>query len=172
MKRMIYLVVLLICFTKVSSQSLKKYPIGNSGCSAYFYCDPGLFSLSYSPDSAKVYNKECQEGESSYGVICIKLITAITDLNDAENVLVAYLDYLKPNFKIRSAAGYGKGLRLRGRDDTRGVLDYWKDEDNINYKIKGWTDGKCIAVMYVYSKKELQETKINVFLDGFLFQGM
>ena len=153
-------------------QSLKKYSVGNSGCSAYFYCDPGKFDLAKSPDSSEVYTAECTNDGVSYGIICVKLKEQITDMDAGEGVLISYLDYLKTSLNITSAAGYGKGHRLKNNENTRGVIDYWKDKDNENWKIKGWTDGKFICCMYVYSAKELNETKTNVFLDGLVLKGM
>ena len=69
--------------------------------------------------------------------------------------------------KITKSAGYGKGHRLKDNENTRGVIDYWEDNDKNNWKVKGWTDGKFICVLYAYSSKELPEQKVNVFLDGF-----
>ncbi len=156
----------------VYSQSLKKYPVSNSGCSAYFFCDPGTFQLEKSPDSSDVYTGECSKDSVSFGIICVKVKDKITDLQTSEDVLIQYLDYLKGSLKITSAAGYGKGHKLKNRDDIRGVIDYWVDGDAVNWKVKGWTNGKYIAVMYVYTKGNVPETKANIFLDGLMFPGM
>ncbi|MDP4264643.1 MAG: hypothetical protein Q8941_19090 [Bacteroidota bacterium] len=172
MKKWLFLLLLLYCCTGSFSQVLKKYPINFSGCSAYFFCDPGAFAVDYSDDSSKVYTGECTNQETSYGIICVKLKDTVANINDAEELLVSYLDYLKKNFKIVSSAGYGKGHRLKDRENTRGIIDYWKDEEKNNWKIKGWTDGKFIGVLYTYSKKDLSETMANVFLDGFRLPGM
>jgi len=172
MKKLLFIVLFYGCGNAAFSQSLKKYDFGNSGCAAYFYCDPGTFTMEYSQDSAKVYTAECINTETGYGVICVKLVQKISDINTAEEVLVSYLDYLKTSFKITSAAGYGKGHRLRGKENIHGMIDYWKDAENNNWKVKGWTDGAYIVVMYAYAKKELSETKVNVFLDGVTFPGM
>ena len=171
MKKLLFILLLQNCFNVSFSQTLKKYSISNSGCSAYFYCDPGTFQLSYSLDSAKVYTAECMQDETGYGIICIKLSEANPDMSASEELLVSYLDYLKLTFKITSSAGYGKGHRLKGREDTRGVTDYWNDEEKNNWKVKGWTDGKFIVVLYAYTKKELPESKVNAFLDGLQLPG-
>lgn len=172
MKKLLFSLLLIFSVSAVFSQSIKKYEIGNSGCRVYSFCDHGKFEMAYSQDSAKVYTSECGNDDVYYGVICIELVKEITPVADAEEVLVSYLDYLKTAFKISSAAGYGKGHRLKQNENTRGIIDYWKDEEKNNWKVKGWTDGKFIAVLYVYSKKELVETKVNAFLDGLLFKGM
>lgn len=164
--------VFLLFGLRCTAQSLKKYPIGESGCSAYFFCDPGKFPLTFSEDSSKMYNGECVQDEVTYGVIGVNLQEPVNELKSAEELMIAYLDYLKTAMHIRSSIGYGKGHQLRGREDTRGVIDYWKDEDQNNWKVKGWTNGKYIMVFYAYAKKELNENRVNLFLDGLLLPGM
>jgi hypothetical protein len=123
--------------------------------------------MTLSEDSSKVYTGECTFGDITYGVICVKLLQQVSDLTMAEDLLISYCDFLKKNFNIQKAAGYGKGHRLNNNGSTRGILDYWQDEENTNWKIKAWTDGKFIGFLYTYSKKEIPEYKVNVYLDGF-----
>lgn len=153
-----------------TAQSIKKIPVGNSGCSIYTYCDI-KFEESKSRDSSMIYAGECNRDSIAYGVICVQLITPPESLQLAEDLLMAYLDFLKESFKINQSAGYSKGHRLNNIENTRGLLDYWKDRDNNNWKIKGWTDGKIISVLYAYSQKKLPEPKVNLFLDGFRLPG-
>lgn len=161
--------MLLLAGFGVTAQSLKKYPIEKTGCSVFMFCDPGKFELSMSPDSSKVYVAECTHENVYYDVICVGMKESITKADEAEGVLVQYLDYLKSSFGITSAAGYGKGHRLRGNEQTRGVLDYWKDDKGNNIKVKGWTNGRFIAVAMAITEKEIPEPKVNAFLDGFVF---
>jgi len=172
MQKLILIFVSLLLAGSGYSQSLKKYPLGKSGCYAYFLCNPGEFALDKSPDSSEVYTGECTKDSVAYGAICVKLKDKIDDLKNSEDVLVAYLDYLKTSLKITSAAGYGKGHRLKEKENTRGIIDYWQDSDGLHWKVKGWTDGKYITVLYVYSSREVPETKANAFLNSLLFAGM
>ena len=93
----------------------------------------------------------------------------MTDLQASEDVLTQYLDYLKTTLNIVSARGYGKGHKLKNKADTRGIIDYWQDKDGNNWKLKGWTNGKYIAVLFVYTKKEVPEANADAFLDGVVF---
>ena len=158
------------CFIFSHAQILKKIPISNSGCSIYTYCD-FTFETEYSEDSSLVYVSECVKEEINYGVICVKLVKPASDLVKAEESLVSYLDYLKTSFKIIRSSGYGRGHRLADNENTRGILDYWEDGEKNKWKIKAWANGKFIGVVYGYSTKELPESKLNVFLDGFRFPG-
>lgn len=165
MKKLILPFLVLISFSGLS-QSLKKYPVSKSGCTFYNYCE-AKFDLSKSHDSSDIYTGECVVTDITYGIICVNLLNRVSDLQLAEDLLISYLDYLKQSFGITSSVGYGKGHRLNGNETTRGILDYWQDKTNNNWKIKGWTDGKFIGVLYAYSAKTMPEQKINVFLDGF-----
>jgi hypothetical protein len=172
MRTILLAVTFLLCGTGAYAQKLKKYAIGASGCSAYFMCNPGNFTVDRSPDSSEIYTAECKDGEAAYGIICVKLNQPVSTMEEAEEMLIAYLDYLKPTLNITNAAGYGKGHKLRNSEDTKGVIDYWKDKAGDEWKIKGWTNKSYLAVLYVAGKKEVPISKANVFLDGFLFPGM
>ncbi len=171
MKRSPLLLAFSLCFLFTPAQSLKKVPISNSGCSLYTFCDL-KFEKKYSEDSSLMYVGECAKDGINYGAICVKLTQPVDEFDRAEEMLVNYLDYLKTSFNILKSTGYGRGHRLASNENTRGVLDYWKDSEKNNWKIKAWTDGKYIGVLYGYSAKELNETKLNVFLEGFRFPGM
>jgi len=136
------------------------------------FCEPPLFDVDKSEDSSMVYSSECEKDDVMYGVICVKLIDPVTDLQQAEDLAISYLGYLKLNFEIKKAVGYGKGHRLHDNENTRGIIDYWEDKEKNNWKVKAWTDGKFIGVLYAHSLKELPETKVNVFLDSFRLPGM
>ncbi len=172
MKKLCLFLLLQICFSTSFSQYLKKYDIGNSGCSVYLYCNPGDYQLSYSEDSSEVYTSECINDSTHYGVICVKLKESVSDMTTAENLLISYMDFLKTSFKITSAVGYGKGSHLADREDIRGIVDYWTDNENNNWKVHGWTDGNFIGILYGYSSGDLPESKVNVFLESFRLPGM
>jgi hypothetical protein len=172
MRRSTLALLFSFAFVFGNAQRLAKYAVSNTGCSVYMFCDPGEFKLELSDDSSKIYTAECVNDGVTYGVICIKLRVPNVDLDAAENVVIAYLDYLKTSFKIQKSAGYGKGNRLNNNENTRGVTDYWQDADSQNWKIKGWTNGSYIGVVYINSKTELNETKSNVFLNSFRMPGM
>ena len=156
----------LLLLNNAFSQSLKKYPVSNSGCTLGSYCEP-KFKVEKSTDSSLVYTGECTIQEVSYGVICVKLLHPVDDLAMAEDLVIAYLDYLKESFEITKAAGYGKGHRLNNNERTRGIIDYWEDKAKDKWKIKAWTDGSYIGFLYAYSKNPIPESKVNLFLDSF-----
>jgi hypothetical protein len=171
MKTILIPVAFLLGILCTHAQSLKKYAISNSGCSIYSYCDT-KFKMEKSEDSSSVYTGECTKDEISYGIICVKLLNPVHILTMAEDLLISYANFLKKNFEITKAAGYGRGNYLNNNEDTRGIVDYWEDAEKNKWKIKAWTDGKFIAFIYAYSKKDLPDTKVNLFLDSFRMPDM
>jgi hypothetical protein len=91
MQRYLFLGLSLLFAGSLYGQSLKKYPISNSGCSAYFFCDPGSITHEKSPDSSDVYTGKCSKDAVSYGIICVRLKDKINDLGAGEEMLVSYL---------------------------------------------------------------------------------
>jgi hypothetical protein len=171
MKRLFLLLIFPLFIFYSHAQIIKKYPVNKSGCFVYMFCDPVKFDEDYSQDSSKVYTATCTKDEIHYGVICAKLLKPVDDLDEAQELAAAYLDYLKVDFEIKSAVGYGKGNHLNSNENTRGIVDYWKDKENNNWKVKAWTDGKFIAVLYTYTKTEVPD-KADVFLNSLRFPGM
>ena len=164
------LLAITVSVAHTNAQALKKYPVGKSGCQVSMYCNPGKFELSMSPDSSAVYTGECKAGDVTYDIICVKMKEKIDSLDDAEAVLVQYLDYLKSSFDVPEAAGYSRGHRLKGQEKrSRGVLDYWKDKEGANIKVKGWTNGRYISVHLVIAPGKIDDAKANPFLDGIVF---
>lgn len=172
MKKGFLLFAFSICVILLHAQSFKKVfikdSINDSGCFLYSWCD-FQFKTEFSQDSSLVFESLCEKDGLNYGVISIKLRQPFENLDQAQESLIRYLDYLKTNFKITMSAGYGKGHRLNNNENTRGIIDYWADSDKNNWKIKGWTNRKYIGILYVYSPKELPESKLNIYLDSFRF---
>jgi len=175
MKRLSIIIFSLYTTAAGFGQGIKKYDIGNSGCEAYFYCDPGTATVDYTPDSSLVYTIECINEQLHYGLICVKFISSITPVKEKEDLMIQYIDYLKDQFKIKESAGYGKGHTMDNYAPATGVIDFWKDDTGAEWKIKSWTDGYYIGFMYVYADGSLNSaniSKMDLFLNGFRFPGM
>ena len=155
-----------------NSQGLKKYPIGNSGCSLYMFCDPGKFDMSYSEDSSKVYTGACQYKNFVYGIICVQLKEIVSAKDEGEGLLESYLDFLKQQFSIKETTGYGKGMHLNNRENITGIIDYWRGENKNHWSVQGWTDGNILAVLYVKGNEQPDFNKQKLFFNGFRFPGM
>lgn len=150
------------------SQSPKNYLIDGTSCSVYMICNPGKFESSYEKDSSKIYSRECIDHQTTYGIFLIDL-PATLELSAAEEKTIFYLDFLKEKKEIGAALGYSKGHRLNKNENTRGVIDQWIGPGGIVWKLRAWTDGKYIAILYVHGRIVIEESKKDAFLNGFRF---
>lgn len=165
---------LMLCVASMAAKAQlpKKYRIGTTGCTYYSYCDPGVLEKSYSVDSAMIYTGECTAAGCQWYLVFVQLKEKMSDLEAAEGLLEQYLDFIKQSMGVTKAVGYGKGHRLRGNEQTRGMIDYWGDEAGHKMKVKGWVNGQYIAVLMVAAEGELTESKVNLYLDGVSFDPM
>lgn len=162
----------LLCTLCMAQPETKRVAIANTGCTVEVYCAPGRFDVYDIEDGSTVYADDCETGGVTYGIYCVKLKTPLPGLDAAEDTVITYLDFLKLDYGIVKAKGYDKGHQLKKNPSTRGVYDTWEDADKNKWKVKAWTNGGYICVLYMFSSKDLPEKKAETFLEGLRFPGM
>ena len=171
-----YLLLLLfycsVFFCQGQNKLPARVPISNTGCTVEVYCFPGRFDAYDLEDGSTVYADDCEKDNVTYGIYCVKLKTPLANMESAEDSIIALLDFLKLDYGIVKSKGYDKGHQLNKNETTKGVTDNWEDADKNHWRIKGWTNGNFICLLYVFSNKELPEKKTETFLDGLRFPGM
>jgi hypothetical protein len=176
MKKILYLAILICVCTYAAAQcsGIKKYPIADSGCSAYFRTDPGQAEISQMEDGAMVYTMSCECDGITYGLVLVKFQAKIsTDENTQIETAKSYCEVLKSMLNLTKCTGYGLGHKHPRTEDARGMIDYCGDDAENEAKIKAWVNTDVTALMYVYVPKGFEEkNNFNVqelFLNGFCF---
>lgn len=173
MKPVLAIALILLLSSQVFPQnSLKKYPIGDSGCFAYFFAEPFPADLSYSPDSSRVYVMESMSSDSvTCSTITVMLAEEIPQ-EEIEGMMTNYLDYLKSNLNVTESTGYGRGVSLATHPGAKGIRDFWKDETS-DISVISYSDGKVIEVMMIYAQDPEKDitNKRDAFFNGFRFPG-
>jgi len=172
-KHLLALLFLMI-FQHLSAQKTPRFQktnISTSGCTAYMPAEPGSFDKSISPDSSIVYTGLSKFDGFDFGVITIKLNIPITSgTKDIEELLIAYMDYLKKEFKVANSVGYGKGHQLESEPKATGIIDYWKTEKGDEITVKAWGNGEYIGFLYIQGATEYPNSNVvHLYLDGFRF---
>jgi len=172
MRRLPLPIVLLLSFHTLFAQDPARVAISTTGCTVKVFCFPGRFDTYDLDDGSTVYANDCEKDAVIYGIYCIKLKNPIASLDQAEDSVKNYLDFLKLDFGIVRSKGYDKGHKLNKDETTRGIYDTWEDAEKNKWKIRAWTNGQFICVMHVHSEKELPDKKTEIFLEGLRFPGM
>jgi len=173
----LHISLLLLFFTQAFGQEdykaprLRKVAISNSGCYAYLPSDDIEVDLSYSEDSAAVYTTDFSDGDYHFAVIVVQLNGVVLEsAEDKTKMLEGYMDFLQTQFAIVSAAGYGEGHTIESEPNAVGVIDYWLDEDDDHWEVKGWANANTLGIMMIYGANDYPIFNIQqMYLDGFRF---
>ena len=154
--------VIRFSFTK----RIKLQFIGNTGCSALLSSDNKLDStLTQAGDH--LYFHEFKDKNVTYGLICIQMNHEYTTA-DAGEMLRSYIDKLRGPFYILHNTGIHDDADWNS-EPSKTIIDYWQDSDKKDWKVKGYTDGKALAVLYVKNIGHVAVKKQDLFLDSFHF---
>lgn len=176
MNKIFFAAFLLLINLAVFSQKVprfQKYDVLDSEFKLYMPSSPSDSQLAYSQDSSRVYTIECIDSTAGkifhFGAI---IVCDLQISGSEEDITISYLDFLKQDLKIQESAGYGKGHTLATHTTTFGVIDFWKDSEGNEWKIKAFADPKSIVVMYVYGPVEYPVYNITeIFFSGIRFPG-
>jgi hypothetical protein len=149
-----------------SSKRIKLQFIGDTGCSAILSTDSKLeSSLTQSGD--QLYFHEFKDKGVNYGMICVKMNHKY-NLAEAEEMLRSYIDKLRGPFYILHNTGIHEDADWNS-ETSKTIVDYWQDSYKKDWKVKGYTDGKALAVLYVKNIGHVDVKKQDLFLDSFHF---
>ena len=141
--------------------------IGDTGCSALLFTgNNGIDSIT-TRNGDDLYFHEYSEKKITDGLICIRLHKNY-ELLSAEELLSVYINKLRKPFHIHHHIGL-TGDTDWNQTGTATITDYWQDRKGFDWKIKGYTNGKYMAVLYVKNIGEAALNKHDLFLDSFHF---
>lgn len=169
MENLILLFATSFLFRLSPNKKIKNQFIGTTGCSALLACDDELES-STTASGDQLYFHEFREKTVSYGMICVEMQNEYF-IKDAEKMLIAYIDQLKDPFYILHNTGIHDDADWNS-ETTRTFVDYWQDRQKKDWKVKGYTNGKTLAVLYVKNIGNADVTRQDYFLDSFHFNAV
>ena len=152
-------------FRLSSSQKVKNQIIGTTGCSALLASEELDISKTESGD--KLYFHEFREKRVSYGMICVEMNEEY-NLDESIEMLRAYVEKLRGPLYILHNTGIQEDSDWNS-DQSRTIVDYWQDCDKKDWKVKGYTNGKILAVLYVKNISHVEVGRQDLFLDSFHF---
>jgi hypothetical protein len=164
MENLIFLLTASLVLYKSSKKPRKTF-IGDTNCSVNFSPD-AVFDFTQSEEGDQLYFAEYTEKSAGYGVLFAK-VNAKLPLEEAQEVMTVYLNRLRKPFNALYNTGVDLCQSWSKEDDCIKMVDYWQDEDNLDWKVKGYTDGEIIAVLYVKNINEITVEKQDEFLDSF-----
>ena len=169
MESIILLLATRLAYKLSYTQGFQTYMIGGSGCTINLLANPGAFRKNITKRGDTMYRGECKVKDSSFGFITIELKNPYRTGLEAEAVLARFMQNITPTFFIRHTAGLHFGYDQASNIDVCGISDYWQDFYDRDWKVKGWTNGKILSLLYVSNIGNLSTEQQEGFLDSFRF---
>jgi hypothetical protein len=167
MENLIFLLATSFVLRLSAARKFKNKFIGDTGCSALLAFDEELES-SITSSGDRLYFHEFRERKVNYGMICVQMDEQY-DMTMAVEMLTSYMDSLRGTFFILHNTGIHPAADWNN-DLSRSFEDYWQDMQKRDWKIKGYTDGRTLAILYVKNISHVDVKKQELFLDSFHFK--
>lgn len=152
---------------RISAPKFKRYLIGRTGCTSLLLSDETTLHLQSTKDGERVYFYEHDVNGVTYGVITVNM-KELYSLDVAEGILIQYVNRIRKPFGIC----HNVSMEIDRCPEAINLVDYWQDEEGIDWKIKGSSNGKIIAVLYVKNISASPVKDHDAFLNGFRFSSV
>ncbi|MFZ5551704.1 MAG: hypothetical protein ACOZCO_01210 [Bacteroidota bacterium] len=162
-------------FSQPGRINLTHKPIYDSGVSANVPDSMPDARRVPADDSSMVYMQKYTDTVSmfTFMYVIVKFKTPLEENlknKEKENMLKAYLEFLKDQFLIEEYWGFGSGYTHEKIPGAFAVIDFWKDEKQNDWAVKAWITKTHIAVMMVYGKGDYPVFEVRQsFFDGVRF---
>ena len=120
--------------------------------------------VKYTKDADKVYFNEHKTGGVTYGLIVVQMKDVFT-LQAAASILVRYTKAVRKPFSI----AHYLPMEIEMQKGKISLTAYWQDKNAFDWKVKGYTNGKTIAVLYVKNIGASNVKGDDCFLNGLKF---
>ncbi|HEX2609136.1 MAG TPA: hypothetical protein VHK91_17265 [Flavisolibacter sp.] len=167
MENLIFLLTASLVYYKSARKSRKVF-IGNTNCSFSFSAGPLEFDITENEQGDTLYLAESQERNVSYGILCADLHEKWS-LEEGKAILLNYMERLQKPFQALYNTGISDCTHWHQQTDSCTVMDYWQDQYQQDWKLKGYTNGKIIALLYVKNIGDAEASRHDHFLDSFCF---
>lgn len=167
MENLILLLATAFLFRR-TEETPKRIAVSTCGCTANLPARPITQKIEDEAGNP-VYIGQAKEGGCTYGFATVELEQVIYDRAEAEQALFLFMEDMHPSFNIEYTTGLVHGYSHPHSDAVWGMTDYWQDADGVDWKVKGWTDGRIMTVLYVKGIGSLSFAQQDAFLDSFQF---
>lgn len=150
-----------------SARKLQPCLIGDTGCFLLFTKN-NEFEKRKTESGDDLYFNEFTEKGVTYGVICV-MMKATYNAKESMEMLGRYMNQLRGPFFVFHQVGLERSKDWN-EVSTISLEDYWQDGKGVDCKVKGYTNGKTLAVLYVKNIGEAEVAKQEAFLDSFHFR--
>ena len=148
---------------RISNLRFRRYMICN-GCSTLLHSGAKTLQVRHTKDGDKLYFNEYTEDGVTYGLICVQM-PVFYAMDEAERILVQYVNRVRKPLHI----SHSLMMEAERMPKMTTLTDYWQDNAGHDWKIKGYTNGKIVSLLYVKNIADTTVKNHDAYLEGFRF---
>lgn len=134
------------------------------GCSSLLHSSSRKLHIRYTKEGDKLYFNEHAVDGITYGLICVEMNEWYT-LHQTEDILVHYLSRMRKPLHI----AHNLSMDISFHKTHVTIADYWQDKAGVDWKIKGYSNGKILTVLYVKNINDTAVANHDAYLNGVRF---
>lgn len=166
MKNLIFLLASTFAYNySASANKPRKFLTSKTELPDFIFSNPGFINTAQSENGDIMHMGECNENDVTYGLIRIQPKDNFDSMADATDVLAKFMYGLQPAMNIQHS--FGLDVIENGNDKSQCFADYWQDKEMVDWKVKGWTDGYALTVLYIRNIGCAQVEKEEIFFNDF-----
>jgi hypothetical protein len=145
-----------------------KITIGAPGCTLSVHKPPRVHRIE-TQEGYPAYIGQSKIREASYGFATVILPEKITDPEVFHKKLYGLLEDVYSSFRIVYGTGLSYGYTHPGDESIFGFTEYWQDKEGLDWKVKAWTNGQVMTVLYIRNIGRVKLKDQDSYLDGISF---
>jgi hypothetical protein len=165
MENLILLLTASFAYYNASPKELKTLPIGNTSCSLQLLTGTEFYTTR-TDEGDLLHFAEYGERQCRYGLVFGELTDRL-NYEEAYTLLASYMNDLREPFDVQHHLGV-RDVEKRKTNFIE-LTDFWQDNDGLDWEVKGYTDGRHVAVLYVKNIGALHSSRQEAFLNSFSF---
>jgi hypothetical protein len=142
--------------------------IGAPGCTLTVHKPPVIHSIK-TEEGYPAWIGQSEEKASRFGFATILLPQPADDEEEMKHLLYKFLDDVHQSFDIVCGIGLTYGYDHPGDPSIFGFCEYWQDRLGHDWKVKAWSNGLLMTVLYISNIGVVSLKDQETYLDGISF---
>ncbi|HVG42156.1 MAG TPA: hypothetical protein VM888_11145 [Chitinophagaceae bacterium] len=142
--------------------------VGDTKCTVSQFTKNDKFIKSVNKKGDVMHFCETGNNTATFGIITMQLKKKPATANKSK-ILGDFINSLHSSLNIKHHVGLSYGYSQKGNNQVIGMEDYWQDEKGMDWKVKGWTDGRTYGFLFVKNISAISSVETDAYLDSFRF---
>jgi hypothetical protein len=144
-----------------------KITLGAPGCTLTVHTPPLVYQVK-TEEGYNAFIGQSKLHDVTYGFATVFLPFQLLGKELQTNLFLMMQD-VHASFDISFGTGLTYGYNHAGDNTIFGITEYWQDREGNDWKVKGWSNGSVMTVLYIKNIGSVSFKDQECYLDGISF---